>query len=125
MTYEERLRVLDLPTLVYRRIRGDLINTYKFIHGVYDLESPFDLIEETRTRGHSLRIKRKTSKSNRRAHFFSVRVIPWWNSLPETVVVSPSINCFKERLDRLMRKHKVYFDFRALDNPHKLEMTVT
>ncbi len=29
LSYEERLRVLHLPTLVYRRLRGDMIKTYK------------------------------------------------------------------------------------------------
>ena len=35
MTYQERLQALDLPSLVYRRHRGDMIEVYKFIHGIY------------------------------------------------------------------------------------------
>ena len=35
-TYEERLRILKLPTLRHRRIRGDMIETYKIVHGIYD-----------------------------------------------------------------------------------------
>jgi len=27
--YQERLRTLDLPTLKFRRLRGDMIETYK------------------------------------------------------------------------------------------------
>ena len=37
LTYEERLRYLDLPTLVYRRSRGDMIKTYKIVNGKYDI----------------------------------------------------------------------------------------
>jgi len=29
LKYEERLRYLNLPTLKYRRIRGDMIEVYK------------------------------------------------------------------------------------------------
>ena len=35
-TYSERLRELDLPTLSYRRIRGDMIEVFKIINGKYD-----------------------------------------------------------------------------------------
>ena len=34
--YEERLQRLKLPTLAYRRTRGDMIDVYKLLHGKYD-----------------------------------------------------------------------------------------
>ena len=34
LPYEERLKLLDLPTLKYRR-RGDMIITYKMLNGQY------------------------------------------------------------------------------------------
>ena len=36
MNYEQRLQYLELPTLVYRRLRGDLIEVYKMTSGFYD-----------------------------------------------------------------------------------------
>jgi len=33
LCYEERLRKLKLPTLEYRRIRGDMIELYKIVAG--------------------------------------------------------------------------------------------
>ena len=36
LTYEERLKRLDLPTLMYRRLRGDMIEVYKILHHIYD-----------------------------------------------------------------------------------------
>jgi len=33
--YGERLRRMDLPSLMYRRLRGDVIETYKYLHGIY------------------------------------------------------------------------------------------
>ena len=37
LTYEERLRYLDLPTLVYRRSCSDMIETYKIVNEKYDI----------------------------------------------------------------------------------------
>ena len=37
--YEVRLRRLDLPSLVYRRTRGDAIEVYKYMHGIYKTET--------------------------------------------------------------------------------------
>ncbi len=36
LTYDERLRKLNLPTLVYRRTWGDMVETYKILNGKYD-----------------------------------------------------------------------------------------
>ena len=36
MTYEESLKKFNLPTLQYRRMREDLIETYKILRGKYD-----------------------------------------------------------------------------------------
>jgi len=33
LKYEERLRYLNLPTLKYRRIRGDMMEVYKMFSG--------------------------------------------------------------------------------------------
>ena len=32
--YEDRLQQLDLPSLVYRRYRGDMIEVYKYVNGL-------------------------------------------------------------------------------------------
>ena len=38
-SYSERLRMLNLPTLRYRRHRGDMIEVFKILHNIYDKES--------------------------------------------------------------------------------------
>ncbi|KAI8505108.1 hypothetical protein Bbelb_172170 [Branchiostoma belcheri] len=124
LPYEERLKVLRLPTLVYRRIRGDMIMTYKYIHGKLDTEGCLPKMQEkTRTRGNSLRLNKRSVKNNKRLFFYSNRVVTWWNSLPEEVVSAPSVNSFKNRLDKHMRSHPVVYNPRALDNPHKMTMS--
>ena len=37
-SYEERLRVIGLTTLETRRLRGNLIETYKILHGKEDID---------------------------------------------------------------------------------------
>jgi len=36
MHYPDRLKQLNLPTLTYKRSRGDMIETYKLLTGKYD-----------------------------------------------------------------------------------------
>ena len=36
LDYESRLRALKLPSLEFRRIRGDMIEVYKILHEKYD-----------------------------------------------------------------------------------------
>jgi len=38
LSYEQRLKKLNLPTLKYRRHRGDMIEVYKILHGIYDTD---------------------------------------------------------------------------------------
>ena len=44
LSYIERLKLLKLPTLAYRRLRGDLIEVYTIIHNIYDHESVPNLL---------------------------------------------------------------------------------
>ena len=38
LSYTDRLRALKLPSLFYRRARGDMIETYKYVHGLYNVD---------------------------------------------------------------------------------------
>ena len=42
LDYKERLKRLNLPTLSYRRLRGDTIEIYKILTGKYDLFIAFN-----------------------------------------------------------------------------------
>ena len=39
LKYDERLRKLKLPSLKYRRHRGDMIEIYKIVSGKYDYQA--------------------------------------------------------------------------------------
>ena len=56
-SYEERLRVLGLTTLETRRLPGDLIETYKILHGKEDIDHR--QLFEVVSNDHGLRIADK------------------------------------------------------------------
>jgi len=99
LDYEERLRKLDIPSMAYRRIRGDMIETYKYVHNLYNCEVPFVLDGESITRGHSFKLKKLRCNSSLRQSFFSQRVVDSWNNLSNNIASAPSLNCFKARFD--------------------------
>jgi ribonucleases P/MRP protein subunit RPP40 len=102
-SYQERLPSLDLPSLVYRRLRGDAIECYKYLQGYYNTDTELLVRYKqsgVETRGHSLKLQKDRCKTRIRSNFFSQRVINMWNSLPTEVVGAPSLNSFKGRLDK-------------------------
>ena len=101
LNYRERIQYLKLPTLEYRRLRGDMIQTYKLLHGIDDINYQllFTRARDNRTRGHSLKLEHNFPRRDLRKYSFSTRIVNDWNSLPEEVVTAPSLNAFKSRLD--------------------------
>ena len=100
LDYEERLKAMDLQSLYYRRDRGDMIECYKMTHGHYDIDPILKVDTDNARRGHSHKLKFSASNKEVRHHFFSIRVVSKWNSLPESVVSAPSMSSFKNRLDK-------------------------
>ena len=88
LEYQERLKKVNLPTLQYRRFRGDMIETYKILHDIYDNDCTSGLFELkwSNTRGHKYALKIRKSNSNLRKHFFTFRIAAVWYSLPCNVV---------------------------------------
>ena len=110
MSYAERLRYLNLHSLTGRRIRGDLIQTFKLHHGYEDLhwDDFFQTPPYDRTRKCEGKIFIKHCHTNVRKFSFSNRVANYWNDLPLTLRNAPTINSFKNQLD-MMSKFKDLF----------------
>ena len=101
LTYEQRLRCLNLPTLKYRRARGDMIQVYKYMHKINIApEGMLQIVQGSITRGHTLKLVKNRHRTNIRSHCFSQRVVNLWNSLREDTVQAQSLNGFKNRLDK-------------------------
>ena len=108
LSYEERLKFLGLPSLEFRRFRGDLIETYKICKGVYDpatTSSLFVTNSSDRTRTNGLKLTKRVTNSSQYQHFFTNRVINYWNILPTHVVNAKSTNAFKNYIDNFFKEH--------------------
>ena len=82
-----------------------MIEVYKYLNGKYDVDLSFLPPSDGSTRGHSLKLQKQFSKLKVRHDFFSLRVVDLWNSLPDSVVTAPSLNSFKNRLDKFWKKY--------------------
>jgi len=103
LAYADRLDSLKLWTLEERRVCADLIEVYKIVHGLSAIpfSSFFEFENSGRTRGHSLKLRKKRCRLDLSLYFFSERVVSLWNCLDERAVKSASLNCFKGNLTRL------------------------
>ncbi len=92
-----------------------MIQTYKYLQGIYDSNADkiFTRTHETRTRGHDLKLFKERALTSTRANFFTSRVIDTWNSLPQEVVSAPSTDAFKARLDKYWHNVVWLYDYKA------------
>jgi hypothetical protein len=55
-----------------------------------------------------------SSTGSKGPYLFAMRVVKYWNSLPEKIVTSKTLNTFKNRLDKNWEDQNfVYEDFKA------------
>ena len=112
--YPDRLRKLRLPTLAYRRTRGDMIQAYKLLtdnNDGYDKSLPtLFTYSNTGLRGHSKKLFLPRSNKNIKKYFFTNRIINLWNNLPEDVVSAGSMIAFERGLDDFWKDQEMKYD---------------
>ena len=59
---------------------------------------------------HSMKLYKERPRLNVRANSFSNRVANTWNQLPESVIMAPSLNAFKGRLNAHWKRHPKKFN---------------
>ena len=114
LSYPERLRKLKLPTLAYRRARGDMIQMYKILtenKDGYDktLPSLFKL-SNTGLRGHSKKLFQPGTNKDIRKYNFTNRTIKIWNTLSDDIVNASSIYQFEKKLDHFWQNQELKYD---------------
>ena len=120
LSYPARLRKLKLPTLAYRRVRGDMIQTFKLLmpieEGGYDRSLPkllklkSDLgIREVGGQNDKQLYKGNVSQ-NLGKYSFNFRVAKLWNSLPQHIIDAPTVKAFEIALDNHWENQPLMFD---------------
>ena len=79
-----------------------MIETYTILNGIYDktVTPNIPISLESHTRGNSLTIVNRRCHNDLGKYSFCNIVTNIWNSLPEDIVTAPSVDSFKNRLDR-------------------------
>ena len=87
-TYEEKLAEARMVTLETRRLRGDLLQTYRVLKGIDDVDPSkwFTMAQgrggamSTRHTGGVMNVERGEAKGEIRRNFWSQRVVDPWNN---------------------------------------------
>ena len=106
LDYETRLKELKLPSLQYRRRRADMHQVFKIINRLERIEPDAFFrpnAQKKVTRGHNKRFYKPKPRLNIRKNTFSVRVVNDWNSLPQNLIDSGTLEEFKVNLDEHWR----------------------
>ena len=103
---------LGLWTLEERRNRCDLIEVFRMFYAYteIDIRVLFTLDGNDKgLRGDSKKICKPRFNTDIRKYFFSNRVIDRLNSLDQDTVDAPSLNCFKNRLNKIRYTRMGFF----------------
>ena len=104
LTYEQRLTRLRLTTLETRRLRGDLLEVFKIMKGIDNVDyRDFFVLSTNRSRGHSMKLFKVRFETNCGKFMFSNRVVDEWNLLTEDIISCNTVEAFKAKLDHHLR----------------------
>ena len=116
--YSERLKKMNLPTLLYRRKRGDLIEMFQhFKKYNANIISKSFRPRERCSRKHDFQLhqlKASDGKRGTQTNSFYFRVAKEWNNLPSHIVNAENTNTFKNRLDEHWKDLPIKFDHKAI-----------
>ena len=116
LSYQQRLQEINLPSLEYRRVRGDLIEVYKITHNIYDQLSTKSLLtidnkKRTRLDTNPYRLTKPQVNKKQSLMFFTNRIVDLWNNLPLNVVNAESVNVFKNEIDNYLKTYMFSTNF--------------
>ena len=114
-SYEERLQSVGLTSLGERRERGDMIQTFRAMKGLDNVEKSnwfqFRQLENARATRSTVTVDEsgqqerenvlfmESVRVDTRKNFFTVRVVNQWNQLPDEIKSQKTVIVFKRRYD--------------------------
>ena len=111
-SYDERMKILKIPSLKYRRFRGDMIQTFKILNDLDDLDTnDFYDLSTNNTRNNDIKLTIKFCHTNTKKLSFSQRTAKYWNSLTPQTRRAKDLNHFKILLDEEKNKLVNNYDF--------------
>ena len=104
LSYEDRLKELNMFTFRNRLIRGDMIQVYRMFAGLdkIDISKFLTMGQNITTRGHNKSLRKFNCNLDLLKYSFSFRVVDKWNKLPQHIIDSSSLAIFKNRLDKYL-----------------------
>ena len=104
LPYQDRLKKLNLHSLERRRVRGDMIEVFKWVKGINkgDIDKVLIISEQDRTRSNGFKLDKFRFRREIGRNWFTNRVVDEWNKLSNFVVSAGTLESFKRRLDRFM-----------------------
>ena len=101
--YVRRLERLNLYSLEKRRLRGQLIETFKMLKGVNNIDyRHLFTFSNNWTRSNGWKLELKRFNTSQCGNFFTYKIAPIWNRLPAEAVNSASVEQFKIELDKVI-----------------------
>ena len=116
MDYSERLQRLKLPTLVYRRARGRMIEVWRHFHS-HDNSVSENMFQLAVSQRNPLQIRRgpvSYSHRNIQANSFYYFAPLAWNMLDSDIRTASKMDTFKARLDKTWEKHMFMYNYEQL-----------
>ncbi|KAF2343918.1 hypothetical protein FHG87_025326 [Trinorchestia longiramus] len=108
LSYERRLQRLELISPEQRRLRGQLIETFKYLNSLNNvtLERLFNGDDDVRTKNTNPKITTRNFKTSQALNFFPVRISEIRKQRPENIV-SGAVKTFKNRLDKYWIRNQI------------------
>ena len=73
-----------------------------------------EVAEKCVGRGYPLQIYLQRSSTSIGQMSFGIRIVTTWNNLPDNIARAPSVNAFKNQLDKYWEDQEILYDYKGI-----------
>jgi len=116
LSYDSKLKAINLESLELRRLRADLLLAYKILFGSLRVDSDifFTPRNQSQLRGHAYMLHKQRYLTFNRRNFFSIRIVNMWNSLPAETTDFSGLDKFNKSVSNMFLLNFCQVNFVAL-----------